>query len=250
MNAPISDTNANQTPGTLQQPEERSGVEQIPTTTKKEEEKKKDARSLSAASALALALAGTLAPPAAWAEEEKAAIAARSELSEFNALLDRTNGEAMLNEGTYTVFAPVNEGFAALPAEKYPYLYRDSRYPQTREWTTNLAKNHIARGEIHLDNVTGGGIFASNGRFLSVVESPRGTFYVDGHKVLSMNMLGGGILYEIDGVIAKPWEVVEVVRDPAQTSANTTILVPEDSQVVVEDETEFGTHTTTIMPSR
>lgn len=184
---------------------------------------------------------------------ENDAIASRPQLSEFNGLLNRTGTDTMLSQGTYTVFAPVNGSFAAFPQERYPYLYQTSQYMNTQEWTKNIAHNHVVPGEVYLGDVVRrrGGVYSINNHFITVTETSKGIFYVNGHKVLNMSSLGNGILYEVDGVIANPWELVEVIPTTyVPAPQGTTIIVPQDTQVIMEEQAPDGARTTTIVPTR
>lgn len=183
----------------------------------------------------------------------KEAINTRDELNAFQAFLERTGTKAMLDQGTYTVFAPVNQAFNSLPKTKYPYLY-STGYPGYADMARDIARNHIVSGAVYLphDVDRKGGVFSVDNRFIPIAEGAKNDYFVDGHRVLSTRMMGDDILYVIDGVIAKPWEMTEIIPVPAATVAggagDTTILVPENSQVVLEEELAPGqSRTTTII---
>jgi uncharacterized surface protein with fasciclin (FAS1) repeats len=203
-------------------------------------------RVLVAAAAL---LAGVTFAVSASARDAKAVIASKSELSQFNDLIDHT-GTANLFSGNYTVFAPVNDSFSRYPSDRYPYLYGAS--PGNEDLAAKVVKNHVVPGTVFLDSVTAqkGGVFSVDGRFIAIAESPKGTFWVDGHRVVNARALGAGMFYEIDGLIAKPWETAEIVQAPSPSAGgDTTIVVPPGADVTVQQNAApDGSTTTTISP--
>jgi len=153
----------------------------------------------------------------------------RSDLTTFRSVAAHTRVVENLPTGTYTVFAPSDEAFTAVPAEKYPCLYSDQCVAEQAE----ILKNHIVQGEINLGDVTrgAGGVYAIDKRHITISEPTKGEFYVDGHKVISSNLTSSGMLYVIDGVIATPQELANLER--------------LKTRVVVETKTEKTTVRTT-----
>ncbi|MBV8939245.1 MAG: fasciclin domain-containing protein [Alphaproteobacteria bacterium] len=155
-----------------------------------------------------------LSIPAAHAANSSViqALQGRPELSQFTHALEATG---VINEmsdfGQYTVFAPVNEAFSRLTPAEYPCLYSD----QCRQDIAVILRNHIVPGPVYLDNSAylKGGVYGINHRFISLGQPFHDRFAVDGHPVLMQTQLLGGMLYEIDGVIANAQELAPL-RQP------------------------------------
>lgn len=186
-------------------------------------------------------------------------LSSRPELSDFYSGLKNTGVINELNRGVpYTIFAPTNAAMAKITETKYPCFYSE----QCREEAANILRNHIVPQEIS---------FADPGRFAAVsidgmnigLSQPRkGDYYVNGHEVVNQMQLMGGVLYEIDGVIASPQELADVSRlkvvpvavvvpsqvneetvtkkvyydsagDPGHTTTVTTVTKQQPGQVVV-----------------
>jgi hypothetical protein len=130
------------------------------------------------------------------------AIKRRPDLSSFyQALVNTGVNRELRADATYTVFAPTNEAFAKLTAEKYPCFYAAS----CRSEIADVMRNHIVPGEVHVTDVVRqrGGLYSIDKRFIAVAAPA----VVGGRNVTSTNLLAGGILYKIDGLIANEREL-------------------------------------------
>jgi uncharacterized surface protein with fasciclin (FAS1) repeats len=140
------------------------------------------------------------------------ALKSRDDLSMFYQAMVNTGVMNELSGGSYTVFAPTNDAFAKLTAERYPCFYS----PECKEEVAEIIRNHIVEGEQHLGDVArgNGGLHSINKRFISIAQPTRDNFSVDGHEVLRSSGLFGSVLYKIDGVIANPIELSRTERPP------------------------------------
>ncbi len=150
----------------------------------------------------------------------EAALKERPELSIFYKALMASGVNHDLNSGrAYTIFAPTNDAFSRLGQKEYACFYT----AECPELVAEIVRNHIIPGEVYIGDATDRvGGFYSIGRFVDVGELFRNDYAVDSHYSLDMWQIPGGVLYEIDGVIANPGELEllhEVSQPPEQTTS-------------------------------
>lgn len=174
------------------------------------------------------------------------AIKKQEDLTSFYEALYNTGVMDELGPHTsYTIFAPVNEAFAAIAYDTYPCFY--SR--QCRGEVANIVRNHFVVGEVNLKEATShkGGVYSMDKRFISVAHAGKGkeSFMVDGHKVLSTHQLAGGVLYRIDGVIANDVELAVFKQPVLDNGATSQEKVSEKTYYTPAGDIVGKTTTTT-----
>ncbi len=130
----------------------------------------------------------------------------QSDLSNFYQALQTTGVIHELQPNmTYTVFAPTNYAFSKLSTQQYPCFYSQD----CRKDVADVLRNHIVPHQEYIDTVARqkGGVYSIDKRFVSIAEPNKGSYTVDGHNVVNADMIGGGLVYKIDGVIANPYEL-------------------------------------------
>lgn len=148
------------------------------------------------------------------------ALKSRNDLSSFyNALVVTGVIHELQPNRPYTVFAPTNEAFSDVEADKYPCFYSSA----CRDELADILRNHIIPNETHVTDLAkhSGGIFSIDKRHVRVGKSAPNNYIADGKNVISTNQLAGSILYKIDGVIANDAELAQF-REPAY------VYVPSD----------------------
>lgn len=156
----------------------------------------------------------------------------RPEISTFYQALVNTGVINELSPGLrYTVFAPTNEAFAAISQAKYPCFYAE----QCRAQVADVLRNHIVKGEVHVSDAAAqkGVVFSIDKRNVSVAEPHKGTFTADGHSIINQRQTLGGMLYEIDGVIANQQEL-------AWFEAPRTMPVADASPQVITEKVYYS----------
>lgn len=154
------------------------------------------------------------------------ALKSRPDLSEFYRGLVNTGViHELAPDVSYTVFAPTNAAFAGIPVDRYPCFYSQT----CREEVAEILRHHIMAGQVYVDTVAQhqGGVYSINKRFVAISEPSRNDYTVDGHAVLTEFMLGEGVLYRINGVIANDYDLAKVETPKytpvaAQTTTTTT----------------------------
>lgn len=109
--------------------------------------------------------------------------------------------EDVLNaEGPYTVFAPTDEAFAALPPETLDQLLQ----PENQDALRQILTYHVVPGSITSPSVTPGEIGTVEGSSL-VVDSAAGEVLVDGARVIQPDIIASnGVVHAIDQVLLPP----------------------------------------------
>lgn len=144
------------------------------------------------------------APAAATGDIVDTAVEAGS----FNTLVSAVQAagleETLRGEGPFTVFAPTDEAFAALPAGTLDTLLAD---PQSD--LANILKYHIVAGEVPAADIA-----EMNGQTIETVQGGTLTVEVEGDKVALVDAAGirvnvvttdvkadNGVIHVIDGVL-------------------------------------------------
>lgn len=106
--------------------------------------------------------------------------------------------DALKGPGPFTVFAPTDDAFAALPAGTVDELLK----PENKDVLTSILTYHVVSG-----NVTSGEVVklnsakTLNGKSVKI-EVRNGSVYVDGAKVVTADVkAGNGVIHVIDKVI-------------------------------------------------
>lgn len=109
--------------------------------------------------------------------------------------------EDVLNaEGPYTVFAPTDEAFAALPPETLDQLLQ----PENQDALRQILTYHVVPGSITSPSITPGEIGTVEGSSL-VVDSAAGEVLVDGARVTQPDIIASnGVVHAIDQVLLPP----------------------------------------------
>ena len=107
--------------------------------------------------------------------------------------------EALQAEGPFTVFAPTNDAFAALPEGTLVTLLMDENQGQLQD----ILKLHVVSGKIKAGDIAEGTteVETLGGDTIEVVNTD-GTITVGGAKVIMADVYtSNGVIHAIDGVI-------------------------------------------------
>ena len=141
---------------------------------------------------------GTEAPAA----EDIVAIAAGNE--DFSTLVAAVTAaglvETLQGEGPFTVFAPTNEAFAALPAGLVDKLL----LPENKDVLVKILTYHVVSGAIMAADVTAGDVASVEGGNIAVTTNDGGV-QVNGANVVTADIVASnGVIHVIDAVILPP----------------------------------------------
>lgn len=107
--------------------------------------------------------------------------------------------ETLKGEGPFTVFAPTDEAFAALPEGALEALLAD------KEQLTAVLTYHVVPGRVTADQVVSlDEATTVNGASITIEASDMGVMINDAHVVTADVMASNGVIHVIDKVILPP----------------------------------------------
>lgn len=107
--------------------------------------------------------------------------------------------ETLQGEGPFTVFAPTDEAFAALPAGVLDALL----LPENKDVLTKILTYHVVPGAVMAADVTDGDVATVEGQ--TVALSTADGVSVNGAKVVQADIVASnGVIHVIDAVILPP----------------------------------------------
>lgn len=106
--------------------------------------------------------------------------------------------ETLSGTGPFTIFAPTNAAFAALPAGTVEDLLK----PENKEKLTSILTYHVVSGNVMSAQLSDGQKVATlNGQELTVAIKD-GVVTINGAKVVAADLAGSnGVIHVVDGVI-------------------------------------------------
>jgi len=107
--------------------------------------------------------------------------------------------ETLQGEGPFTVFAPTDEAFAALPAGVLDALL----LPENKDVLTKILTYHVVPGAVMAADVTDGDVATVEGQTVALSTADGVT--VNGAKVVQADIVASnGVIHVIDAVILPP----------------------------------------------
>ncbi len=107
--------------------------------------------------------------------------------------------ETLSGDGPFTVFAPTNDAFAALPAGLLDALL----LPENKDALVKILTYHVLEGEVTSDMVTAGDVATVEGQNITITTD--GGVKVNGANVIATDvMASNGVIHVIDAVIVPP----------------------------------------------
>jgi uncharacterized surface protein with fasciclin (FAS1) repeats len=107
--------------------------------------------------------------------------------------------ETLQGEGPFTVFAPTDEAFAALPAGVLDALL----LPENKDALTKILTYHVVAGKVMAADVTDGDVPTVEGQTVTLSTADGVT--VNGAKVIQADVeTSNGVIHAIDAVILPP----------------------------------------------
>jgi uncharacterized surface protein with fasciclin (FAS1) repeats len=106
--------------------------------------------------------------------------------------------ETLAGEGPYTVFAPTDAAFAALP----PGILDQLLLPENKEVLVALLKSHVVSGAVTSSQIQPGNVETLAGAPVAVQRAKDGTVTVNNAKVTQADIqASNGVIHAIDKVI-------------------------------------------------
>ena len=106
--------------------------------------------------------------------------------------------ETLSGDGPFTIFAPTNAAFAALPAGTVEDLLK----PENKDKLTSILTYHVVAGNVMSAQLSDGQkVVTLNGQELTVAIK-EGVVTINGAKVVAADLAGSnGVIHVVDGVI-------------------------------------------------
>lgn len=127
--------------------------------------------------------------------------------------------ETLAGEGPFTVFAPTDEAFAALPTE----IVNALMLPENQDLLTQVLTYHVVPGEVTSSDLTTGGVETLNGG-LAVRVEPNQVVVNNASVIMADVPASNGVIHAINRVLI-PTGLVEELQSRMATS-NTTEQAP------------------------
>merc|ERR1712003_215996 len=120
--------------------------------------------------------------------------------------------EALSGEGPFTVFAPTNDAFAALPEGTVDDLLADPSGA-----LTDILKYHVVSANAVSSGLSSGDVPTLQGDELKIEVSESGVMVNDANVIVADVIASNGIVHVIDAVLLPPTDD-EVTTDPSEES--------------------------------
>lgn len=149
-----------------------------------------------------------LSAPTAWAYGDKKTDTPKQDIvatavaaDDFNTLVAAVKAaglvETLQGEGPFTVFAPTDAAFAALPAGTVENLLK----PENKDQLVAVLTYHVIAAKVMAKDVKTGEVATVNGKKVSL-KAEGGTVTIDGAKVVAADVkTSNGVIHVIDAVI-------------------------------------------------
>lgn len=109
--------------------------------------------------------------------------------------------ETLSGTGPFTVFAPTDEAFAALPEGLLDALL----LPENKEVLTQILTYHVVSGEVTSDQVTAGDVATVEGEAITITTPDGAVVLNDTATVTAVDVdASNGVIHVIDGVLVPP----------------------------------------------
>jgi uncharacterized surface protein with fasciclin (FAS1) repeats len=110
--------------------------------------------------------------------------------------------DTLSGAGPFTVFAPTNEAFAALPPGTLDSLLK----PENKSKLTSILTYHVVSGSVFAKDVKAGGVMTLNGAKFTVATDNGSVFITDGKgnkaKIVKTDISAtNGVIHVIDAVL-------------------------------------------------
>ncbi len=125
--------------------------------------------------------------------------------NDFNTLVAAVTaadlGETLSGEGPFTVFAPTDDAFAALPEGLLDALL----LPENKDTLTSILTYHVVAGEVTSDQVTEGNADTVQGEAIAITTPDGAVVLNDTATVTAVDVdASNGVIHVIDGVLVPP----------------------------------------------
>ncbi len=137
--------------------------------------------------------------------------------------------EALAGDGPFTLFAPNNEAFEALPEGVLASLLQ----PGNREILASILSFHVLKGEMRAADLKPGQLETLQGGSVTAAAGDKATLTLQGANITRTDVqAGNGVIHVIDQVLMP----AEISVEDFGTGPAGTVVQEVESEVVVEEE--------------
>lgn len=161
----------------------------------------------------------------------------------LSAFTDAMIATGVINElqpnRSYTIFAPTNAAFAKLNNNDFPCLAN----AQCKAEVADILRNHIVPGQVTFTGPVKGAVFSIDNMNLNLGTRNGEVRTVAGNNIVNRGQVLGGIVCEIDGVIATAQELANVTAiryQPVKVEHNIIERTTVDKVYYAPDGTPDG----------
>lgn len=108
--------------------------------------------------------------------------------------------DVLSNAGPFTVFAPTNAAFDALPKGTVENLVK----PENKDALKNILEYHVFIGGLKEENFQEGQILGQANGDNATLTKKDGKWFINGAQILGTAPASNGIVYVVDGVLLPP----------------------------------------------
>ena len=167
------------------------------------------------------------------------------------AVVEAELADTLASEGPFTVFAPLNSAFAALPEGTLEMLLM----PENREMLQSILTYHVLAGDVRASalrkGLSVGTIEGSEVRF----EMNGGNWYINGAQIVATDIVAdNGVIHVIDSVILPPADMsaMEMEKEALEEAlnANEIRLIEDFDRALMNLLTSRSQNAQTILTNR
>ncbi|MBK1881241.1 fasciclin domain-containing protein [Luteolibacter pohnpeiensis] len=128
--------------------------------------------------------------------------------------------DTLKGDGPFTVFAPTNEAFDALPEGVLETLMN----PENKEMLKSLLSYHLLNQKLTAEDIVPGDYKTAEGENLIFAATDDGSITLQGAKVIRTDIMAtNGVIHVVDKVLVPPTMTIEPAKEnPASTTAAKT----------------------------
>ncbi len=128
------------------------------------------------------------------------AVASKDHTTLVAAVTAAEYADVLSNAGPFTVFAPTNAAFDALPKGTVENLVK----PENKDALRNILEYHVFIGGLKEDNFQEGQTLGQANGDNATLTKKNGKWYVNGAQILGTANASNGIVYVVDAVLLPP----------------------------------------------
>merc|ERR1712166_1072576 len=145
--------------------------------------------------------------------------------------------DVLSGEGPFTVFAPTDDAFAALPDGLVTGLLE----PDNKGALTSILTNHVVSGQVLSTDLEDGMTATTLQGEDVTVDLTDGVMINDSEVVMADVMTSNGVIHVIDAVLVPPSIDVAAFLETCSETTPVVVVVPVDNNSLIDDTNDIVT---------